>query len=70
MIRVLLFSLFAPLALFTLLILIYMWSITQRSSQYNFKVFNKTTLGWIRTLDLPDSKRTLYHYTIESKYYE
>ena len=23
-------------------------------------------LGWVRTLDLPNSKETLYHYTVES----
>ena len=27
-------------------------------------------LGWIRTLDLPISKRTLYHYTMESVHFQ
>ena len=31
-----------------------------------FKVFGLTGLGWIRTLDLPNSQRILYHYTIKS----
>ena len=29
-----------------------------------FKVFDLTRLRWIRNLDLPNSKRTLYHYTM------
>ena len=45
----------------------YMWSITQRKEAVSTILKSLVWLGlrWIRTLDLSNSKRTLYHYTIE-----